>query len=50
MWLGLVEAGTLGAAHEAQLTLNLFPEISGQLLSVTAAARWLEYVDWAEPF
>ena len=46
---GWLEAAALAAAHDMPMSTHLFPEVSVQLLAVTATRHYLEYVDWANP-
>jgi mandelate racemase len=43
---GWMRAAALGEIHGIRLSNHLWPEISAQLLCVTATAHWLEYADW----
>ena len=46
---GWLRAAALAEAHGIRLSSHLWPELSAQLLSVTATAHWLEYADWWNP-
>lgn len=46
---GWLRAAALAEAHAIRLSNHLWPELSAQLLSVTATAHWLEYADWWNP-
>lgn len=46
---GWLQSAALAAAHNLRVSSHLWPEISVQLLSVTATAHWLEYADWWNP-
>jgi mandelate racemase len=43
---GWMRAAALAEVHGIPVSNHLWPEISAQLLSVTATAHWLEYADW----
>lgn len=43
---GWLRAASMAEAHAIPVSSHLWPEISAQLLSVTANAHWLEYADW----
>jgi mandelate racemase len=45
---GWMQAAALAAAKGVEMSSHLMPEVSAQLLSATATAHWLEYVDWAD--
>lgn len=47
---GWQHAAALAEQAHLPLSSHLFPEISAHLLSISATAHWLEYVDWAAPF
>ena len=44
---GWMRAAALAHANGIEMSTHLFSEVSAQLMSVTATAHWLEYVDWA---
>jgi L-alanine-DL-glutamate epimerase-like enolase superfamily enzyme len=46
---GWIDAASLAASHNVEMSSHLFPEISAHLLAATATCHWLEYVDWADP-
>jgi mandelate racemase len=46
---GWMRAASLAAIHGIQVSSHLWPEMSAQLLCVTATAHWLEYADWWSP-
>ena len=46
---GWQRAAGIAAAYNREISSHLFPEVSAHLLSASANAHWLEYVDWAEP-
>ncbi len=46
---GWMRAAALAETHAIRLSNHLWPELSVQLLSVTATAHWLEYADWWNP-
>jgi len=43
---GWMRAAALAETHGIPVSSHLWPELSLQLLSVTATADWLEYADW----
>lgn len=43
---GWLRAAALAAIHQLPVSNHLWPEISWQLLCLTATAHWLEYADW----
>ncbi len=43
---GWLRAAALAEAHAIPVSNHLWPEISAQLLCLTATAHWLEYADW----
>lgn len=46
---GWLEAAALANTAGIPMSTHLFPEVSAQLMCVTATAHFLEYVDWACP-
>ena len=44
---GWLQAAGVAAAHGAEMSSHLFPEVSAHLLAATPTRHWLEYVDWA---
>ena len=44
---GWQRASALASSVGIEMSSHLYPEVSAHLLSVTPAAHWLEYVDWA---
>ena len=46
---GWLRAAALAQAHACKVSSHLWPEVSAQLLSLTATAHWLEYIDWWNP-
>jgi mandelate racemase len=46
---GWMRAAALAETHAIRLSNHLWPEVSAQLLSVSATAHWLEYADWWNP-
>jgi len=46
---GWMRAAAMAETHAIRLSNHLWPELSAQLLSVTATAHWLEYADWWNP-
>ncbi|HEY2028002.1 MAG TPA: enolase C-terminal domain-like protein [Myxococcales bacterium] len=46
---GWMRAAALAEAHQLPVSSHLWPEISAQLLAVSATASWLEYADWWNP-
>jgi mandelate racemase len=46
---GWIDAASLAASHNIEMSSHLFPEISAHLLAATPTCHWLEYVDWADP-
>jgi mandelate racemase len=44
---GWMQAAGVAAAHGAEMSSHLFPEVSAHLLAATPTGHWLEYVDWA---
>jgi mandelate racemase len=46
---GWMRAASIASAHGVKMSNHLWPEISSQLLSVTATAHFLEYADWWNP-
>jgi mandelate racemase len=43
---GWLRAASLAEAHGIPVSSHLWPEVSWQLLCLTATAHWLEYADW----
>jgi mandelate racemase len=43
---GWMRAAALAEVHGLPVSNHLWPEISLQLLSLTATAHWLEYAGW----
>jgi mandelate racemase len=43
---GWLRAAALAETHGIPVSNHLWPEISAQLLCLTATAHWLEYADW----
>jgi mandelate racemase len=46
---GWMRAAALAQTRNIRLSSHLWPEISVQLLCLTATAHWLEYADWWNP-
>lgn len=46
---GWLRANVMCQAKHKRVSSHLWPEISSQLLSLTANAHWLEYCDWWNP-
>jgi mandelate racemase len=46
---GWMRAAALAHARSIPVSSHLWPEISAQLLCLTATAHWLEYADWWNP-
>lgn len=45
-WL---DVAAMANVYSMPLSNHLFPEVSAQLMAVTATAGWFEWCDWAEP-
>ena len=43
---GWMRAASLAEVHGMAVSSHLWPELSQQLLCLTATAHWLEYADW----
>jgi len=43
---GWLRAAAMAGTHGIPLSSHLWPELSLQLMGVTATAHWIEYIDW----
>jgi mandelate racemase len=44
---GWIQAASIAAARQVEMSSHLLPEISVHLLAATPTCHYLEYVDWA---